>query len=308
MALQAGRVGVDPSQVDKRGKVIGGGGGSYTLPTASAQTKGGIKIGNNLTMSGEVLSADSQLPAHAAAQSGKYLKVDSNGDLVWADKPGGGGVESGTAVPTSQVGSDGDIYLYYVGSDTLVQMDTRPFSRLFGINVKFGDYGSKVDELLKNTDETQMTSWMQQGWNESHAAYYNAENIKGAYGGYDFGKAVNVGKIRAYLGRYVSQNTTLIVTVEYLDSLGNWNELEDVEITSSLSYPLNYFDVTINRTIYGVRWIHKKDPVKSTNNNLTFFGMTVYENVLSGTILNAYAKVNGAWQELIGTEIQEIID
>lgn len=32
------------------------GGGSYTLPTASAETKGGVKIGDGLVMNGEVLS------------------------------------------------------------------------------------------------------------------------------------------------------------------------------------------------------------------------------------------------------------
>lgn len=35
----------------------GGSGGSYELPTASADTKGGVKIGSGLTMTGEVLSA-----------------------------------------------------------------------------------------------------------------------------------------------------------------------------------------------------------------------------------------------------------
>lgn len=37
-------------------KYSSGGGGSYTLPTASADTKGGVKIGSGLTMTGEVLS------------------------------------------------------------------------------------------------------------------------------------------------------------------------------------------------------------------------------------------------------------
>ena len=36
----------------------GGGGTPYTLPTASADTKGGVKIGTGLSMNGEVLSAD----------------------------------------------------------------------------------------------------------------------------------------------------------------------------------------------------------------------------------------------------------
>lgn len=34
----------------------GGGGDPYTLPTASATTKGGVKIGNGLEMDGEVLN------------------------------------------------------------------------------------------------------------------------------------------------------------------------------------------------------------------------------------------------------------
>lgn len=39
-----------------------GGGGSYTLPTASASTKGGIKIGSGLTMDGETLNNDNPTP------------------------------------------------------------------------------------------------------------------------------------------------------------------------------------------------------------------------------------------------------
>lgn len=35
---------------------MSGGGGGYTLPTASAETKGGVKIGDGLEMIGEVLS------------------------------------------------------------------------------------------------------------------------------------------------------------------------------------------------------------------------------------------------------------
>ncbi len=41
----------------------GGGGSSYTLPTASADTKGGVKIGEGLTMDGEVLKNNNPTPA-----------------------------------------------------------------------------------------------------------------------------------------------------------------------------------------------------------------------------------------------------
>ena len=36
----------------------GGGGGDYTLPTASASTLGGVKVGSGLTITDGVLSAD----------------------------------------------------------------------------------------------------------------------------------------------------------------------------------------------------------------------------------------------------------
>ena len=47
----------------------GGGGGSYTLPTASASTLGGIKVGSGLTITDGVLSADGITPAAAQADS-----------------------------------------------------------------------------------------------------------------------------------------------------------------------------------------------------------------------------------------------
>ena len=47
----------------------GGGGGSYTLPKASASTLGGIKVGSGLTITDGVLSADGVTPAAAQADS-----------------------------------------------------------------------------------------------------------------------------------------------------------------------------------------------------------------------------------------------
>lgn len=75
----------------------GGGGGGYTLPTASASTKGGVKIGSGLTMTGEVLSNDNptpySLPIAAAnvlggVKVGTNLSIDENGVL---SASGGGG-------------------------------------------------------------------------------------------------------------------------------------------------------------------------------------------------------------------------
>lgn len=47
----------------------GGGGGDYTLPTASASTLGGVKVGSGLTITDGVLSADGITPAAYQADS-----------------------------------------------------------------------------------------------------------------------------------------------------------------------------------------------------------------------------------------------
>lgn len=77
----------DTGERARLGQIVGG---SSTLPTASASTKGGVKIGSGLKMTGEVLSAD-QVPAHAIADAGKVLTVAEDGSLEWDTKGSGGG-------------------------------------------------------------------------------------------------------------------------------------------------------------------------------------------------------------------------
>lgn len=77
----------DTGERARLGQIVGG---SSTLPTASAETKGGVKIGSGLKMTGEVLSAD-QVPAHAIADAGKVLTVGEDGSLEWDTKGSGGG-------------------------------------------------------------------------------------------------------------------------------------------------------------------------------------------------------------------------
>ena len=51
----------------------GGGGGGYTLPTASAETKGGVKIGDGLSMNGEVLNNSNPTPYNLPAATSEVL-------------------------------------------------------------------------------------------------------------------------------------------------------------------------------------------------------------------------------------------
>ena len=69
----------------------GGGGSQYTLPTASEDTKGGVKIGSGLKMTGEVMSLD--MPT-ASAETLGGVKVGSGlsiTDGVLSAAGGGGG-------------------------------------------------------------------------------------------------------------------------------------------------------------------------------------------------------------------------
>lgn len=81
-------------------EISAGGGGGYTLPTASAETKGGIKVGAGLSMEGETLVNNNPTPATpytlptASAETlggvkvGSNLSIDENG--VLSSNSGGG--------------------------------------------------------------------------------------------------------------------------------------------------------------------------------------------------------------------------
>ena len=155
--------------------------------------------------------------------------------------------------------------------------DVSGFTKIYDSSVPYGNSGTKVATALEVTNESTLNTNMSGGWYASGAAYYDSENKKGAYAGYTFGEALKLSLVKLWLGRYSSQNKTLYVTVEYLDSNNNWNELKDLEIPSTLQYPTNVFQVFLpNVDLYGIRWIHKKDPSKSSGNNIIFFGMTLY--------------------------------
>lgn len=76
----------DNGKRSRLGDVIGsGGGGGYTLPTASDNTKGGVKVGNTLEMSGEVMNVKNPLPAATIQDAGKVLSVNNEGNVVWSE-------------------------------------------------------------------------------------------------------------------------------------------------------------------------------------------------------------------------------
>ena len=153
------------------------------------------------------------------------------------------------------------------------------FTKIANTSLAYGSMGTKVISNLGITDENIIYSNMGNGWSDSNSAFYNAENLIGAYGGYEFNEKISsLSKVKLWLGRYSGQNKTLTVTIQYLDDNGIWQDIEDVDITNYISYPINMVKIAINQpNCYGIRWIHKKGENKTSDNNICFFGMTLYE-------------------------------
>lgn len=93
--------------------ISSGGGGGYTLPTASPSTKGGVKIGAGLTMDGEVLNNTNPTPyalPTASAETlggvkvGDNLSIDENG--VLSASGGGGGTSDTGWIEFSGIGTN----------------------------------------------------------------------------------------------------------------------------------------------------------------------------------------------------------
>ena len=75
MALPAGRKGVLPSELTPEGKIKSG--PAYELPVASADTLGGVKVGNGLSIADGVLSASQYSLPTASADTLGGVKVGS---------------------------------------------------------------------------------------------------------------------------------------------------------------------------------------------------------------------------------------
>lgn len=157
--------------------------------------------------------------------------------------------------------------------------DISGFTKITNTSLAYGSTGMKVISNLSIVDENTIYAHMANGWSDSNSAFYESENLIGAYGGYEFNEKISsLSKVKFWFGRYSGQNKTLIATVQYLDGDGNWQDIDDVDITTSIPYPINTVEVTINQpNCYGIRWIHKKGENKTSGNNICFFGMALYE-------------------------------
>jgi len=165
--------------------------------------------------------------------------------------------------------------------DKTVSDTSRIYRYIIGEN---GSYRS-LDNVKSNETPEQCEELMNKGWN--YGEYYLTEDQLGASRSLVSDSPMNIDSVKIYLGRYSGNNKNLIVTVEYKDVDGNWIEIQDVDILQTIPYPINYFEIQMppSTDVYGIRWIHKKEPQKSRDNNICFFGFVLYKD---GSVVPQY--------------------
>lgn len=151
-----------------------GGGGSYTLPTASASTKGGIKIGSGLTMNGETLNNDNPTPyllPTAGANTKGGVKVGSgltmDGDTLNNDNP------TPYTLPTASDTTKGGIK---VGNGFNMDGDTlKNYATSYSVtDLGYGLYLRKLGRLRVITTSNNSATFPSDGVSLGEAALYNS--------------------------------------------------------------------------------------------------------------------------------------
>ena len=106
-------------------------GSSYTLPTATADTLGGVKIGSRLSISDGVLSADVQSTDISGKENslgnpstnGYVLSSTTGGTRSWVANGSGSMVYPGAGVPNSTGSAWGTSYAVGTSANNLVQLN-----------------------------------------------------------------------------------------------------------------------------------------------------------------------------------------
>lgn len=154
MAIKAGRVGVNPADVDKQGHVTGG--QSYELPPATSSKLGGVKVSDGLSVEEDgSLSVSVPVAAVSLADAGKVLAVKSDGSgTEWIEPSTGGGVVYVHNVKTETPTPEGYLITtgvgYYVptqAGDKIITRSASPETKgkyyIFD-NEKFKDFESLI--------------------------------------------------------------------------------------------------------------------------------------------------------------------
>lgn len=139
------------------GDAINNSGSQYTLPTASADTKGGVKIGSGLTMTGDVLNATGGSGGTVDKEHMRYI-VETDTDFIYyvpLSKEYIGSGQSGYEIKThSASGADASVDIFYVIYENGVLVDKTLIRNL--------DYTTASSNPYSNEDIT--VSYSSSSW------------------------------------------------------------------------------------------------------------------------------------------------
>lgn len=121
----------DGTIIDINDAMGGGGGEPYVLPTASAETKGGVKIGSGLTMDGEVLNNSNPTPYSLPTASAETL--------------GGIKVGSGLSIDDGVLSAGGTLTLLW-------ENDGHYAETTYNITLSSSDYSYLICEALMRSE------------------------------------------------------------------------------------------------------------------------------------------------------------
>ncbi len=174
MALPAGRKGVLPSELTPEGKIKNAA-SPYVLPIASANTLGGVKVGNGLSITDGVLSAD-----------GYTLPAASDETL------GGVKVGEGLSIDDGVLSaSGGALYRHVIATN---QYACKWFVILTGDSSAYTTYAEVVQAMQKNGYYHSNASYAVGCGRrpaENTGSYYFALNSSNLIAGYDFNISSN---------------------------------------------------------------------------------------------------------------------
>lgn len=315
------------------GKVVNN--GALTAQTSRSVTTNGTY---DTTLNNEVVvnvsGASPTLITKNITENGTYDAEDDNADgysSVIVDVQGGGGstnILSGTTTPTSGVGSDGDVYLQYVTSEVptgYTQLDYLEVTTQ-GPYIDSGVQFSTIDGFDVDFEITASLS------NNNGVYGYNYSGVElcinywnQLYAAVDRG---SVG-ITPVIGRHKVEARASSLTID--GTLKSYTPRWD-RAPSKNAYVFAFNNNTTpyktqNTRIYsvvhynGTSVVQKLVPAKRNSDDVLGLYDVTNDSFLtnSGTgsfaagaeysgepISDAFAKVSGAWQDLIGTDIDDI--
>lgn len=257
------------------------------------------------------------------------MSIYGNPVMLGGSSGGGGGgtILSGSGNPPSAQGSNGDIYLQYVASPSIPSGATLlDFVYSPGVEINTGipcNTASLAVEIDFMSDAGKLSehglfggSWAANGF---FFMFYQSK-----YRFHDGNAVLDINGATAEVYHTIRAEHNVGVTIDgvfHAQTTSGTNVSNPLKLTSKMGYFYGnaaYGRIKGFRAWSGATLLAEYIPVKDTNNVACFYDtvsqsyvygsgtLTAGNAITPGEIADAYAKVNGVWQSLIGTSINDV--